>query len=124
MITQYNKLVRDKIPEILIEKGIDVQTRKLDSVSFPPALKTKLHEETQELTEAFEEWRGHGLFQTSSRKAVVEEMADVLEVIRAIAQHIGVTGTEVENVRVDKFNERGGFHGGVYLVSTEENLIG
>ena len=68
----YNKLVRDKIPNIIKEKGETPVVRILDEIEYKNELEKKLYEEYKEVIEATGDDR-------------VEEMADMLEVIRALA---------------------------------------
>lgn len=68
----YNKLVRDKIPNIIKEKGETPVVRILDKIEYKNELEKKLYEEYKEVIEATGDDR-------------VEELADMLEVIRALA---------------------------------------
>lgn len=68
----YNKLVRDKIPNIIKEKGETPVVRILDKIEYKNELEKKLYEEYNEVIEATGDDR-------------VEELADMLEVIRALA---------------------------------------
>lgn len=87
----YNKLVRDKIPEILDEKGISYEKRIASPEEYKAELVKKLGEEIQEFLEAGD----------------VEELADVVEVIEALRQLPEYF--EVEAIRQKKREERGGF---------------
>ena len=90
-MTAYNKLVRDRIPEILDAKNIPYEKRIADTPEYQKALILKLEEEVSEF-----------LKDTS-----VEELADVLEVLESIkALEIY---TSVEKIRKKKKAERGGF---------------
>ena len=68
----YNKLVRDKIPSIIKEKGETPVIRILDEIEYKKELEKKLYEEYKEVIESTGDDR-------------VEELADMLEVIRALA---------------------------------------
>ncbi len=87
----YNKLVRDKIPEILDKKGVAYEKRIATPEEFKIELIKKLTEEVQEFAQAGD----------------VEEMADVLEVIEALRNLPEYAG--VETIRQNKRDERGGF---------------
>ncbi len=91
MIKSYNKLVRDKIPEILDKKGVSYEKRIANDDEYKAELIQKLFEEVEEFKESFD----------------VEELADVLEVIEALKNIPEYT--EVEIVRQNKKEERGGF---------------
>jgi len=96
------KLVRDKIPEIIKQAGKDPSTSILDPVQYLQSLHVKLDEEVGEVHD-------------TSEIHLVGEIADVLEVLRAIAYSIGVTWDHVEAERKRKFDERGGFEGRIWL---------
>jgi len=66
----YNKLVRDKIPEIIEDSGINCKARELKMADYKKELVKKLVEEAEEVS-----------FKYKSKKAVEEELADVYEVI-------------------------------------------
>lgn len=93
------KLVRDKIPEIIIKKGENPSTRILGSEEYLLELDKKLQEEVAEYLENND----------------LAELADVLEVIRAIAEARGEDIDAIEHVREQKFLERGGFKDKIFL---------
>lgn len=93
----YNKLVRDKIPDILDEKGIPYEKRIASPEEYKEELIKKLGEESAEF------------LQDQS----VEELADVLEVIEALKNLPEYT--DVERVRIEKREERGGFEDRIIL---------
>lgn len=93
----YNKLVRDKIPDIIRSSGKDCDCIKLEEESYVSELKRKLREEVEEYIRAGDDTEG------------VEELADILEVVRALAQIHKVLPEDVEKVRAKKVEERGGF---------------
>ena len=99
----YNKLVRDKIPEIIEAEGKVCLTPILDEEEYILALETKLSEEVAE-------------YQTDKN---LEEMADVLEVLQALCVARGYSLEELETMRAKKANERGGFRKKVFLERVE-----
>jgi len=101
---QYNKLVRDRIPEILVGLGKKHIIQTLDQSDVVPALTLKLCEETEEFVQSGQ----------------VEELADLLEVIYALSRAKGMSPTELEAVRSRKCHERGGFEQGYFLVEADE----
>jgi len=105
----YNKLVRDKIPQIIEEKGGSPKYSILSATLFAAALKEKLVEEAKELNEA------------EGRDDILNELADVLELIFAIAKNNGVTMDEIEIRRGKKSAERGGFIEGLLLEYVDED---
>lgn len=96
-MTAYEKLVRDGIPALLDEKGVSYEKRIADDVEYKTELVKKLVEEAGEFAEV-----------TS-----VEELGDVLEVIAALQKLPEYA--DVEAVRREKREERGGFDGKVIL---------
>lgn len=90
---RYDKLVRDGIPAIITAAGGRPETRVADPIEFRALLRAKLVEEVQE-------------FLDSGQPG---ELADVLEVIRALAADIGVSHEELEGLRKGKAEERGVF---------------
>ncbi len=90
---KYNKLVRDKIPEYIKNKGDKPITHIANDAEYWQKLKEKLLEEIEE-------------FKNDEN---IEEFADILEVIDAIADYKGFNFKEVENIKVKKAEERGIF---------------
>jgi|SRR3989344_7223320 len=88
---KYNKLVRDKIPKILDEKGISYEKRIASPEEYRAELIKKLAEEIGEFGEAGDP----------------EELADVIEVIEALKQLPEYQN--IEKLRLKKREERGGF---------------
>ena len=93
MKTAYNKLVRARIPEIIARSGKTCDTRILDDEEYLQMLDAKLNEELAEYQES----------------KSMEELADLLEVIRAVAAARGSSIQEVERIRQQKAEKRGGF---------------
>jgi predicted house-cleaning noncanonical NTP pyrophosphatase (MazG superfamily) len=100
----YNKLVRDRIPEIIAASGKQCITEILSDAAYLEKLNEKLREELDEYLQ------DHDL----------SELADLLEVIYAVAQAKGMTKEELEQVRVAKADQRGGFERKILLVGVEE----
>lgn len=100
----YNKLVRDKVPQIIKKDGKKYWTRVLSDEEHLEELLKKLGEELEELKEA----------------KSVEELADVQEIVHAIADAIGSSKEELEKVRVKKAKERGAFKNKIFLEKVED----
>lgn len=96
---QYNKLVRDYIPEIIEAAGKSCTTETLSEEMYLHMLDEKLDEELAEY----------------HADQNIEELADLLEVIRAVVVARGYTLDEVEQVRAKKAAERGGFRKKILL---------
>lgn len=100
----YNKLIRDKIPEIIKADNKECEIRTLNDEEYLTELNKKLHEELKEYDESGE----------------VEELADIAEIIYAIAKYKGVNQQEFDNIRWKKAEKRGGFEEKFFLVSVKE----
>ena len=99
----YNKLVRDKIPDIIRSCGEIPNIRILEQEEYLRHLEAKLDEEVGEY----------------HRDKNAEELADILEVVFALAQAIGCTKEELLEVYRQKHEARGGFENRIFLVSKE-----
>lgn len=99
----YNKLVRDKIPDLIRQKGEIPVVRILDEAEYREALEIKLSEEAGEFL----------------RDQNLEELADILEVVYALAESLGASREELLEVYRRKNQERGGFKERYFLISKE-----
>lgn len=99
----YNKLVRDKIPEIMIQNGAVPVIKILDEDTYITELNKKLMEEVQEYL----------------IDGNVEELADIEEVLLAILQYKNISKEEFLKIREDKVNKRGAFNKRIYLEKEE-----
>jgi len=102
----YNKLVRDKIPEIIKQSGAESTTRTLEIDEYRKELRKKLLEEVNEYIEA------------QSDEERLEERADIAEVLLWIDQVDNIPAEELERVRQDKAKKRGGFEDKIFLIET------
>lgn len=102
----YKKLVRDRIPEIILSKGETPITRVLDDMEYKEELEKKLHEEYLEVLDAEGENR-------------IEELADMLEVMEALASVENKTLEDVLSVKAKKQEKRGAFKDKIYLEGVE-----
>ncbi len=98
------KLVRDLIPDIIKEQGDIPTTRILSDEEFKKELDKKLLEEVNE-------------YLTDQN---IEEIADVMEVIYTLLEIHGWSFDDVETVRKEKAQNRGGFRDKVFLESIED----
>ena len=94
---KYNKLVRDKIPAIIRNKGQTPTTRAASPSECFFLAKDKLWEEVREYADA------------KTKKERKEELADILEVVRLLARVEKIPFNEIENTRKKKAKERGAF---------------
>lgn len=101
----YNKLVRDRIPEIIKADGKTCVTETLANAKYLELLDAKLTEELSEYQES----------------KSMEELADLLEVMRAVVRVRGWTWEHLEQARLEKAARRGGFEKKLLLKEVTEN---
>ena len=99
----YNKLVRDRIPEIIEAQGETPNIRILEQEEYLHHLEAKLDEEVGEY----------------HRDKNAEELADILEVVYALAEANGVARQELMAVYQKKHDARGGFEKRIFLISKD-----
>ena len=99
----FNKLVRDKIPDIIRGEGRIAKTRVLNDKEYRQELNKKLQEEVKEYLE----------------ENNVEELADIVEVVYGILNSMGVSVDAFERVRKSKVEKRGAFQDRVFLEEAE-----
>ena len=98
-IKKYNKLVRDKIPEIIEASGKICETEILSDAEYLKMVDAKLDEELAEY----------------HQDQNLEELADLTEVIHAAVIARGWTLEDLERVRAEKYEKRGGFREKILL---------
>ena len=102
---EYNKLVRDRIPEIIRQSGINCEIAVLSDAEYRIALRLKLIEEATEVAEANE-------------NELVTELADLYEVIDALMASYGISGDRILNAQAKRRETRGGFTEKIMLLRT------
>lgn len=95
----YNKLVRDRIPEIIKGNGQECVTEILSDEEYIKSLDEKLREEMEEY----------------QRDKSIDELADLLEVVCSVTKARGWSIEELEEVRKNKSEKRGGFEKRIFL---------
>ena len=100
--TKYDKLVRDRIPEIIALDGASATCRTASDSEFPQYLHKKLTEEAQEC----------------AKEPSAKELADLLEVIRTVAAHHSIDMATIEAERLKRLESRGGFSKRIILEET------
>ena len=101
---KYNKLVRDRIPKIIEASGKKCVCSTLSDEEYLAMLDAKLNEELAEYQES----------------KSMEELADLLEVMHAVALARGSSMEEVEQIRKQKAEKRGGFEKRILLETVTE----
>ena len=100
----YNKLVRDRIPEIIERDGIKCEYHVAENGEFERMLHSKLLEEANEFIQ----------------KPSAEELADILEVVDALRKHHNIELGEIKHQKVMKRTNRGAFNKKYILEVTED----
>lgn len=108
MRVTYNKLVRDRIPEIIKANGHHAVTRVLDGEEYQAALLAKLVEEAREAQNAVDD-------------ELPGELADIWEVFLALLSTLHLTWQQVQALASAKRGERGGFQSRIFLEYTEQS---
>ena len=102
---KYNKLVRDRIPEIILQAGKNCRTKILSPEEFREAVDVKLSEELEEYITVHS----------------AEELADLLETVYAAADACGISRDELENIRRNKEKKCGAFVRRLFLIDVSES---
>lgn len=103
-VIKYNKLIRDRIPEIIETSGKKVLFEKVEGEELLNLLNKKLLEELKEYKESGE----------------VEELADLVEVVEAILDYKNISIEEFNKLRENKNESRGAFKKGLLLIQVTE----
>lgn len=102
-VITYNKLVRDKIPEIIEKDNKTCEIRILDDDEYLKMIDAKLDEELAEY----------------HKDQNLEELADILEVLYAATKARGYSLEDLEECRREKAEKRGGFERKILLKTVE-----
>ena len=102
----YNKLIRDRIPEIIVNDGEEPEIRKLSQKEFKIELKKKVLEEAKELLQA------------ESKEEILNEIVDIQELLDWLAKEFKISPYSIRNKKLKKNKERGGFAKRLFLVKT------
>lgn len=105
-VITHNKLVRDKIPAIIEKNGKICTTEILSDEEYLKMLDAKLDEELAEY----------------HKDQNMEELADLLEVIYAVAEARGYSIAELEQVRLEKAEQRGAFKEKIILKEVKQYI--
>lgn len=108
-IKKYNKLVRDKIPEICLKNNATPEVRiAKDDKEYRLYLQKKIREEAREVAKE------------KDIDKLKDEIADLVEVSNCLIKTLGISKKEVEKIRKEKNEKRGSFHKRLILLKTKE----
>ncbi len=107
-VIRYNKLIRDRILEIIKADGGKSFSRVLNKKEYLKEIKKKITEEAKELVKA------------KSKKETVNEIVDIQELIDRIISELGLTKSQIKKQQKIKNKKRGGFKKRLFLIKTEK----
>jgi predicted house-cleaning noncanonical NTP pyrophosphatase (MazG superfamily) len=107
-VVRYNKLIRDKIPEIIREAGWIPVTKVLEEKEFLSAAKKKVLEEAKELIQA------------KDKKGIIDEIIDIQELLDVLMLEVGLSKAEIKKLQTKKRKKRGGFKKKLFLIKEEK----
>jgi len=107
-VIKYNKLIRDRILEIIKKDGEKSFSRVLNKKEYLKEIKKKIAEEAKELVRA------------KSKKEVINEIVDIQELIDVIISELGLTKSQIKKQQKIKNKKRGGFKKRLFLIKTEK----
>lgn len=99
----YNKLIRDRIPDVMDENGAEYKVKKLNQKQFRKELLKKVGEEASALPNL------------KIKKDILKEIADVIAVIDEIKTEFNINEREIKNELKKAHNKKGGFNERLYL---------
>ena len=108
MIKKYNKLIRDRILEIIEADGEKPYFRILNKKEYLKEIKKKIIEEARELTKA------------KNKKEIINEIVDTQELIDVLILELGLTKLNIQKQQKVKNKKRGGFKKRLFLIKTEK----
>lgn len=106
-VVKYNKLIRDRIPEIVKKAGWVPKVRILRKSEFLSAVKKKVFEEAREL------------IQSKDKRGVLDEIVDIQELLNVLVLEMGIGKQEVQKLQAIKRKKRGGFKKRLFLIKEE-----
>ncbi len=105
----YNKLIRDAIPEKIAKAGATCETRELSDEEYERELIRKIAEE------------GSGVLAATTREELIEELADVQDVIDEIKRFKGVSDEELAAAQANALAKKGGFTKRLFLLWSSDD---
>ena len=115
-VKTYNKIVRDKIPEVIMKDGHTVISRIItDKNEVQQLLLDKLAEERDELIDAM-----ISNINKPDKQKIIDECIDVIDVVEAIVDSYGVSFTEYWEAKQTKHETKGEFKKNIFLIEVNE----
>lgn len=99
----YNKLCRDRVPEIIKEKGFACEVREVEHDEYKREIIRKVFEEAS------------GVSNHTSRESLLKELADLLITINSVKHEFEITEAEVTEAMTKSLVEKGGYEKRLYL---------
>ena len=108
MIKRYNKLIRDRILEVIKGAGERPHWRILNKKEYFEEVKKKVVEEAKELTKV------------KNKKEILNEVVDIQELLDVLISELGLTKSQIKKQQKIKNKKRGGFKKRLFLIKTEK----
>ncbi len=99
----YNKLCRDKVPDIIRAKGFECEVREVDHDEYKREIIRKVFEEAS------------GVSNHSGRSGLLKELADLLITIDAVKKEYDLTAEEIQAAVDASVEDKGGYEDRLYL---------
>lgn len=99
----YNKLCRDKVPEIIAGKGFECEVREVDHDEYKREIIRKVFEEAS------------GVSNHSGRESLLKELSDLMVTVEAVKKEYGISDGELDLAIEKSIDEKGGYEGRLYL---------
>lgn len=99
----YNKLCRDKVPEIIEAKGFACEVREVDHDEYRREIIRKVFEEAS------------GVSNHTDRESLMKELADLLITINAVKREFGISDAEVTEAMTKSLVDKGGYEKRLYI---------
>jgi len=99
----YNKLCRDKVPELIEAKGFECEVREVDHDEYRREIIRKVFEEAS------------GVSNHSGRESLLKELADLVITLDAVTKEFGITDEELDEAVEKSIEEKGGYDDMLYL---------
>ncbi len=108
MIKKYNKLIRDRILEIIKGAGEKPYWRILNEKEYLKEIKKKVVEEAKELAQA------------KNKKEIINEVVDIQELLDVLISELGLSKSQIKKQQEIKNKKRGGFKKKLFLIKTKK----